>query len=46
MEATEHSMMFLYLCDRVAYATGEFTTGTGTQEFPLPAMAMTIPDAA
>ena len=41
-------MMFLYLCNRVAYATGEITTavcGTGTQEFPLPATAMTTPDA-
>jgi len=52
MEATDMvvaSMMFLYLCDRVAYATGEITTdicGTGTQEFPLLATAMTTPDAA
>jgi hypothetical protein len=37
-------MMFLYLCDRVAYATGKITTaicGTETQEFLLPATAMT-----
>lgn len=44
------SMMLLYLCDRVAYATGEITTaicGTGSQEIPLLAAAMTstTPDA-
>ncbi|KIM48284.1 hypothetical protein M413DRAFT_440005 [Hebeloma cylindrosporum] len=44
-------MTFLYLCDRVAYATGEITNAicaTGTQEFSLPttATSSTIAQAA